>query len=57
MKRWAERVREEAYLLNPAFSAINLTVALAGYESRRRDWNAVSPVVHGTPRCSSSHNA
>ena len=33
MKRWAERVREEAYLLNPAFSAINLTVALAGYEA------------------------
>ena len=33
MRRWGDRVREEAYLLNPAFSAINLTAALGGYES------------------------
>ena len=33
MRPWADRVKEEAYLLNPAFSAINLTAALSGYES------------------------
>lgn len=35
MSRWANRVKEEAYLLNPAFSAINLTAALVGYENVR----------------------
>ena len=33
MRPWADRVREEAYLLNPAFSAINLTASLDGYVS------------------------
>lgn len=33
MKPWSDRVREEAYLLNPAFSAANLSAALSGYET------------------------
>jgi hypothetical protein len=31
MKPWAERTREEAHLLNPAFCCVNLTSACAGY--------------------------
>lgn len=33
MRPWSDRVKEEAYLLNPAFSAANLTAALNGHES------------------------
>jgi Family of unknown function (DUF6521) len=31
MKPWAERTREEAYLLNPAFCCVTITTACAGY--------------------------
>ena len=31
MKQWAERTREEAHLLNPAFCCVTITSACAGY--------------------------
>lgn len=55
MRPWSDRVREEAYLLNPAFSAANLAAAQSGYESVRGSGMAfplmfmILPIVLHTP--------
>ena len=35
MKPWAERTREEAHLLNPAFCCVTITATCAGYSESR----------------------
>ena len=37
MKLWLERPREEAYLLNPAFSSIAIAAAIGGYTSVKKE--------------------